>query len=246
PRRDEHAPRRPAPGHGVRDELDALHRTHPRGHPHPRRRQRDPRPGRGAPRGLLAGPGGAVPARRPPDRPVPRVLEGLPALPAVGRARRRWGPPRRRRADGHRHLHHAQRLPHPDHARLADLAPMTLAAAQRTAPPGAAEGTAPAVSLRGVVRRMGRETVLRGIDLDVAPGRLVVLRGSNGSGKTTLLRLLGTRLRPHAGVARVFGHDLVRQADRVRARVGLLGAAGGSYPVLTGRENLRLALSLAG
>jgi len=123
---------------------------------------------------------------------------------------------------------------------------MTLAAAQRTAPPGAAEGTAPAMSLRGVVRRMGRETVLRGIDLDVAPGRLVVLRGSNGSGKTTLLRLLGTRLRPHAGVARVFGHDLVRQADRVRARVGLLGAAGGSYPVLTGRENLRLALSLAG
>ena len=42
---------------------------------------------------------------------------------------------------------------------------------------------------------MGRETVLAGIDLEVAPGRLVVLRGSNGSGKTTLLRLLATRIR---------------------------------------------------
>jgi len=123
---------------------------------------------------------------------------------------------------------------------------MTLAATQG-APQGAAGGgTAPAVSLRGVVRRMGRDTVLRGVDVDVAPGRLVVLRGSNGSGKTTLLRLLATRLRPHAGEGRVFGLDLVRQAEAVRARVGLLSSAGGSYPVLTARENLRLALALAG
>lgn len=114
------------------------------------------------------------------------------------------------------------------------------------AAPRADAGTAPAVSLRGVVRRMGRETVLRGIDVDVAPGRLVVLRGSNGSGKTTLLKLLATRLRPHQGEGRVFGHDLVREADAVRAKVGLLGSYGGNYPVLSGRENLRLALSLTG
>lgn len=119
-------------------------------------------------------------------------------------------------------------------------------AAPGTAPEAAGAGSALAISLRGVVRRMGRDTVLRGIDLDVAPGRLVVLRGSNGSGKTTLLRLLATRLRPHAGAGRLFGHDLVREADAARARVALLGAAGGSYPVLTGRENLRLALALAG
>lgn len=103
-----------------------------------------------------------------------------------------------------------------------------------------------AVSLRGVVRRMGRETVLRGIDFDLAPGRLVVLRGSNGSGKTTLLRLLATRLRPHGGHGTVFGNDLVSGAATVRTRVGLLSSVGGSYPVLTARENLRLAASLAG
>ncbi len=123
---------------------------------------------------------------------------------------------------------------------------MTLAA-QGAAPADAAGGVpTPAVSLRGVVRRMGRDTVLRGIDLDVAPGKLVVLRGSNGSGKTTLLRLLATRLRPHAGEARLFGHDLVRRAEAARARVSLLGSSGGSYPVLTGRENLRLAAAIAG
>lgn len=123
---------------------------------------------------------------------------------------------------------------------------MTAVRAEGSAPRVADGAPAPAISLRGVVRRMGRDTVLAGIDLDVAPGRLVVLRGSNGSGKTTLLRLLATRLSPHAGGGSVLGHDLVRQAQEVRARIGLLSSAGGSYPVLTGRENLRLAASLGG
>ena len=78
---------------------------------------------------------------------------------------------------------------------------MTLAAQERDEPARGATDAPSALSLRGVKRRMGRETVLAGIDLEVAAGRLVVLRGSNGSGKTTLLRLLATRLRPHAGTA---------------------------------------------
>ncbi len=118
---------------------------------------------------------------------------------------------------------------------------------QATNAPGQREGSADhALSLRGVQRRMGRETVLAGIDIEVAPGRLVVLRGSNGSGKTTLLRLLATRLRPHAGTGTVFGYDLLREPEAVRARVGLLRAEGGSYPVLTGSENLALATALTG
>lgn len=105
--------------------------------------------------------------------------------------------------------------------------------------------TAAAISLNGVSRRLGRETVLRSIDLEIAAGRLVVLRGSNGVGKTTLLRLLATRLRPTAGRGAVFGHDLVREADAVRGLIGVLGGLGGNYPVLSARENLTLALRLA-
>lgn len=123
---------------------------------------------------------------------------------------------------------------------------MTLAAQERDEPARGATDAPSALSLRGVKRRMGRETVLAGIDLEVAAGRLVVLRGSNGSGKTTLLRLLATRLRPHAGTASVFGHDLVKESDAVRARIGLLSSSGGSYPVLTAAENLGLAMSLTG
>lgn len=101
-----------------------------------------------------------------------------------------------------------------------------------------------AIELREVTRRMGGEYVLRGIDLEVAPGKLVVLRGSNGTGKTTLLRLLATRLRPASGQALVFGHDLTREAAAARARLGLLTVMGGSFPLLTGRENLELASAL--
>lgn len=87
--------------------------------------------------------------------------------------------------------------------------------------------------------------VLRSIDLDVSPGRVVVLRGSNGAGKTTLLKVLATRLRPTAGGGAVFGADLVKQADGVRSNVGFLGVYGGNYPMLTARENLELAGALS-
>lgn len=110
----------------------------------------------------------------------------------------------------------------------------------------ATRSAVPAILLEGVGRRMGRESVLDGVELEITPARVVVLRGGNGAGKTTLLRLLATRLRPNRGNGRVFGFDLVKQAADVRRHVGLLSVLGGNYPVLTARENLRLAWTLGG
>lgn len=103
-----------------------------------------------------------------------------------------------------------------------------------------------AIALEHLSRRMGREMVLNGVNLEVTAGRVVVLRGSNGAGKTTLLKVLATRLRPTRGAARVFGHDSVRDATSVRARIGMLSVMGGNYPVLNASENLHLAASLSG
>lgn len=103
-----------------------------------------------------------------------------------------------------------------------------------------------AIELRDVTRRMGRDLVLRGVNLEVAAGRLVVLRGANGTGKTTLIRLLATRLRPSSGKAFVFGHELPARSHLARGRIGLLSVVGGSYPMLDARENLGLTLGLAG
>ena len=104
----------------------------------------------------------------------------------------------------------------------------------------------PAIVLRDVDRRWGRERVLRGVSLEVAAGRIVALRGRNGSGKTTLLRLLATRLRPSSGRGAIFGHDLVREGAAVRRRIAYQSVQSGSYGALTARENLALAATLTG
>ncbi len=101
-----------------------------------------------------------------------------------------------------------------------------------------------AIELIDVTRRMGHDFVLRGVNLEIAAGKLVVLRGANGTGKTTLLRLLATRLRPTSGEARVFGLQLPKSGAQARARLGLLSVMGGSFPMLDATENLRLALDL--
>ncbi|MGW5383857.1 ABC transporter ATP-binding protein [Nocardia sp. NPDC003963] len=56
-----------------------------------------------------------------------------------------------------------------------------------------------ALTLRGVRRSFGSATVLRDIDLDIAPGQIVALVGASGSGKSTLLRLIAGLDRPSAG-----------------------------------------------
>ncbi len=106
--------------------------------------------------------------------------------------------------------------------------------------------TEPAIRLRGLVQGYGGAPVLAGLDLDVAPGRVVALHGPNGAGKTTLLRLLATRLRPALGEARVLGFDVVRDAHEVRSRIVALPVFGGAYGALSGLENLKLAAALRG
>jgi len=93
---------------------------------------------------------------------------------------------------------------------------------------------------RGIEKRFGAVTALRGIDLEVASHRVLGVVGPNGAGKSTLLKLLAGLARPTAGrIKRTSG------ADR-RGDVGYLGHATLLYPELTAAENLEFVGRLHG
>src|SRR5262249_7176744 len=79
-----------------------------------------------------------------------------------------------------------------------------------------------------------------GAALSVEAGSILALLGPNGAGKTTAVRTLSTVLAPDAGRATVLGLDVVRDAEKVRALIGLAGQYAAVDENLTARENLRL------
>src|SRR5688572_31388909 len=103
-----------------------------------------------------------------------------------------------------------------------------------------------AILAEGLVKRFGQTTALNGVDLAVRPGTVLGLLGPNGAGKTTVVRILATLLRPDEGRATVGGLDVERDADRVRAMIGLTGQYASVDEQLTGSENLRLIGRLLG
>ncbi len=103
-----------------------------------------------------------------------------------------------------------------------------------------------AVHLRSAISLLGRFPALAGVDLDVARGELLLLRGANGAGKTTLLRACAGLVPFTSGTAEVLGHDLRRDRRSVRRQVGLLGHATFLYDDLTVEDNLRFAAKAAG
>jgi daunorubicin resistance ABC transporter ATP-binding subunit len=98
----------------------------------------------------------------------------------------------------------------------------------------------PAIAVEGLQKWFGTVEALAGVDFEVAPGTVFGLLGPNGAGKTTAVRILTTILQPDGGRAEVLGFDVVREAERVRLRIGLAGQSATVDPNLTGRENLRL------
>jgi len=103
---------------------------------------------------------------------------------------------------------------------------------------------APAVETHALRRRFktrggGEVVALDGVDLHIARGEVFGLLGPNGAGKTTCIKILNTLLYPSSGEARVAGLDVVRDAQEIRHRIGLVsGGENSGYGILTVRECL--------
>jgi ABC-2 type transport system ATP-binding protein len=103
-----------------------------------------------------------------------------------------------------------------------------------------------AVEAENLTRTFGAVRAVDGVDLAIQPGGVYGVLGPNGAGKTTTLRMLATLLVPDSGHARVFGHDVVTDAAKVRGRVSMTGQFASVDEDLTGAENLILIARLLG
>jgi putative ABC transport system ATP-binding protein len=112
-----------------------------------------------------------------------------------------------------------------------------------------------AVRVRGVTKDFGSgdsiARALRGVDLDVPYGELLMLIGPSGCGKTTLVSIVAGTLQPTAGEVVVLGQDLVSMSNgrKVRFRRDNVGFVFQSYnllPALTAAENAAVPLLIAG
>src|SRR5258708_14427812 len=100
------------------------------------------------------------------------------------------------------------------------------------------------IETRGLCKSFGDHVVLDGIDLDVAAGSRFALLGPNCAGKTPMVQILSTLIGANGGEARVAGHDVVREAEAVRAGIGVTGQVSAVDSLLTGEENLLLMADL--
>jgi ABC-2 type transport system ATP-binding protein len=92
----------------------------------------------------------------------------------------------------------------------------------------------------------GGVRALDGCSFEVEAGTIFGLLGANGAGKSTAVKILTTLSRADSGEARVAGLDVVRDAERVRRSIGVVGQKPGLDPDATGRENLEMQAELYG
>lgn len=98
--------------------------------------------------------------------------------------------------------------------------------------------TAPIISVRNLHREFPKVQAVRDVTFDVYPGQVVGFIGANGAGKTTTMRIMATLEQPTTGSVQIAGYDVVNHPAQVRARLGWMPDAYGTYTHMTVFEYL--------
>jgi phospholipid/cholesterol/gamma-HCH transport system ATP-binding protein len=110
--------------------------------------------------------------------------------------------------------------------------------------------TAPMIAVRGLEKKIGRQEILRGIDLTVAKGETLVIIGRSGGGKSVLLKHLIGLMQPDAGEIWIDGQNIIGLSERklaaIRRKIGILFQGGALFDSMTVEENISFPLREAG
>jgi ABC-2 type transport system ATP-binding protein len=101
-----------------------------------------------------------------------------------------------------------------------------------------------AIDVAHLGKRYDHFQAVHDLSFQVYEGEIFGLLGPNGAGKSTTLRVMITLLQPTTGHVSILGHDVVRDADRVRRIIGYVPQERAIDRFLTGREHLELLASL--
>ncbi len=110
--------------------------------------------------------------------------------------------------------------------------------------------SSPMIKVRGLVKAIGSQEILRGIDLTVAKGETLVIIGRSGGGKSVLLKNLIGLMQPDAGEIWIDGENIIGLTERklaaIRIKVGILFQGGALFDSMTVEENIAFPLHEAG
>jgi branched-chain amino acid transport system ATP-binding protein len=104
------------------------------------------------------------------------------------------------------------------------------------------------LEIRDLHSGYGRVPILRGIDLTVRPGEIMLVLGANGAGKSTLLRTVAGFIRPSRGRVLLEGSDVTGRPPELLARQGMRLVLDGHrvFPEMSVADNIRLGAALHG
>ncbi|MEM2373261.1 MAG: ABC transporter ATP-binding protein, partial [Thermoproteota archaeon] len=102
------------------------------------------------------------------------------------------------------------------------------------------EANGAVVVVKNLVKRFGTLTAVDGISFEINEGEIFGLIGPNGAGKTTTLRIIATLLPPTGGDVKVFGNDILKDADKIRRIISYLAEEAGTYRNISGKEYLSI------
>ncbi len=100
------------------------------------------------------------------------------------------------------------------------------------------------IEAQKLVKAFGAFYALRGVDLSIPKGSTQCLLGPNGAGKSTFLQIIATLSKPTSGAVKIDGQSILKNADSVRKRIGLIAHATFLYDELTAFENLQFYAKL--
>jgi phospholipid/cholesterol/gamma-HCH transport system ATP-binding protein len=106
------------------------------------------------------------------------------------------------------------------------------------------------IKVKGLVKNIGPQEILRGIDLEVARGETLAIIGRSGGGKSVLLKHLIGLMRPDAGEIWIEGQNIIGMKERnlasIRQKVGILFQGAALFDSMTVAENIAFPLKEAG